>query len=217
MRTFIYAMPSSGATFVAWTMSQSPRTIGLLDMCQGEIPEPRNFPPRFDVVLKDTVGSDRPYNDWLRIFKPDRVVIVTRDLARVEQSLVRRYCESGHPIRFLRRGAKSIRRLARMLSAEIRRNSHDEIVRYEDVAASDPDLSRPLMDIAVQNHLHCRWCRNNAIPARWAFGGICVDGMSKVEGTFLYRVVRYYGEVLSGARKWRRVFVGTEMYVPSRR
>ena len=214
MRTFLYAMPSSGATYVAWTMSQSPRTIGLLDFAMGLVPNPTRFPARFDVVAKDTAGSKRSYVDWLRIFKPDRVVIVTKDPSAIRKSIIRRYSKSLHPVRFLPGGIASITRRFRALQAAIDLNRHDEIVRYEDVVASKPELPRSLREIAVQNHLHCEWCRSNSVPTHWHFGGIHVKNMSDGETTLLFRTVRYYGQALSGHRYKRRLFVGSGLYMP---
>ena len=214
MRTFLYAMPSSGASYVAWTMSQSPRTIGLLDFAGGRVPDPTRFPARFDVVAKDTISSHRSYMDWLRIFKPDRVVIVTKNPSTVRKSLIRRYNESRHPNRFLPGGIATIPKRFRKLQAAIELNRHDEIVRYEDVVASNPEMPRSLMEIAVQNHLHCEWCRKNAIPARWHIGGIRVKNMTAKALTFLSWTVRHYGEVLSGQRSRRRIFAGSGLYVP---
>lgn len=214
MRTFLCGVPSSGATFVAWTMSQSPGTLGLLDMCIGEIPRDSDFPSRLDVVIKDTVGSGRPHEEWLARFKPDRVVIITRNEARTRESMIRRYNASANPGRFLRHGEATIDAIYQEFHRVVGLNQHDEIVRYEDIVASKPELPRSLMEIAVQNHLNCEWCRWNAQPARWGFGGIHLHKMTKTEVVLLFRTIRYYGTALLGYCKWRHKFIVSGMYVP---
>ncbi|MHC4402960.1 MAG: hypothetical protein ACYTG0_25140 [Planctomycetota bacterium] len=215
MRTFLCGLPSSGATFVAWTMCQSHKTLGLLDMCQGEVPRDSYFPSRFDVLVKDTVGSGRAYEGWLERFKPDRVLIVTRDESYCRQSMLRRYREAANPSRFLKRGQASIDAICRESERIIGLNRHHEIIKYEQVVASNPELPRSLMNIAVQNHLHSDWCRWNALPVRWGFGGIHLNGMSDVEIMLLFRTIRYYGTALLGFRKWRHKFLPHGMYLPS--
>lgn len=215
MRTFLYSMPSSGGTFVAWTLCKTARTLGLLDMCVGPVPEPSWFPAGMDVIAKDTVGSTRHYKQWIDTFQPDRVVIVRRNPNDVRASMTRRYTESKVPGRFLPDGTESIDRLFGRLRRAVRYGCHDDVLEYEEVVATSSP-SRSLMDIAIQNHLHCEWCRPNYYPQRWSFGGIRTSGGGLADERLIWHVVRYYGKALGGARRVRRMFARNGFYLPPR-
>lgn len=214
VRTFVYGMPSSGATFVAWTMSQSPRTIGLLDICRTQIPEVGDLPPGRDVVLKDNPARRRGYSESLRRFRPDRVVMVSRDPDAIRESLTRRYRAANQPNLFLPGGLEAIDDGFRRFDAAMSLRRHDSVVEYEDVADGDQALERPLLDIAVQNHLRCRWCRPNTHPARWGLGGLRVPGATRGELKLLTMVVRYYGKALDGGRRGLKLFKAARLHLP---
>jgi len=213
VRTLLYAMPSSGATYVAWTMAQKERTIGILDVCKGNAIQASECPHGLDVVVKDTAGGvkRRRYEKWLSVYKPDRVVLVIRDEKAIRESIIRRYRVARVPERFLFRGLNSVDELFKEMDAVLAAGVHDEVINYEDVAANDEPLHRSLFQIAVDNHLYCEWCRYNSRPQRWGFGGIHVP---KSEEALLFHVIRYYGVVLCGSSRLRNQFVKAGMYVP---
>lgn len=88
MKTLVYGMQSSGASFVAFCLAQKPNTIAVVDLfCREEAPTLDGEADGCDVVLKCVVNTIVPFQKQLERFRPDRVLLVTRNVDDVAASL----------------------------------------------------------------------------------------------------------------------------------
>jgi glycosyltransferase involved in cell wall biosynthesis len=105
MRLLIYGMQSSGASLLAFLMSQEPETLAIVDCWGGVVPSFANYAG--DIVLKTTVKTDATIAEHVEAFKPDFTILVERNILDVRNSLATKYYrdEGGDLKAKLRKGA----------------------------------------------------------------------------------------------------------------
>jgi len=173
MRTLVYGMPSSGASWVAFVLGQHPDTIVIPDTYYFRpVPTADVFGDQ-DVVLKTTVDHKRTLELAQSRFQPHRTVIVVRDEDAVRASLRRRAAEALRPEAFMHGGNRGLEaRLAEMRRVIATPLLWDERIDYEQFSQQDHELTRTVEEIVRYNWENCEWCRNNAMKQKWGLGGI---------------------------------------------
>lgn len=189
MRTLVYGMQSSGASWVAYCLGQTEDTIVIPDIYYFRaVPLAKKF-GEHDVVLKTTVDLKHTLEEARARFQPSRTVIVVRDEDAVRNSLRRRAKTAERDWAFMRHGEPEMeRKLAEMRRVIGTPELWDERIDYE--TFEPPQLTRSLEEIIRYNWENCQWCRGNALPQLWGLGGIRIPGMSTDEASRLSHMVR---------------------------
>jgi hypothetical protein len=163
MKTLLVGMQSSGASFVTFCLAQAPRTIAVVDLwCDFVAPPLIQESARFDIILKATITANIPLERHLQSLKPDRFILVTRNVDEIRQSLVRKpWRDSG--------GLLEVK--LRIYEDILLRKVHwfDQVIAYERVARTPPPLHRSREDIRRFNCEHSVWCKE-AFEKQWGFG-----------------------------------------------
>jgi len=88
MKILIYGLQSSGATSLAFLMSQRDNTIGVLDLfCDQVAPCLDEESKKFDIVVKATISEMFTIDQHIESFRPDVTILHHRKLSSVISSL----------------------------------------------------------------------------------------------------------------------------------
>ncbi len=165
MKTLVYGMQSGGASFVTFCLAQRPNTIAVVDLfCREEAPSLDEEAGRHDVILKCVVNTGVSLQTQIERFRPDRLVLATRNIDDVAASLeTKPYRDLGGAIR---------QKLAIYRDTLLRRlRLFDEVLAYERHAAEPPTICRGQREILDFNAAHSHWCRR-FFGRKWGFGGL---------------------------------------------
>jgi hypothetical protein len=160
MKTLVYGMQCSGASFVAFSLCQHP-CIAIIDL-YNHLEAPCLESDTDDIILKTTVSMWSTLEEQIDRFRPDKVVLVTRSIDDIMRSLSTK--------EFRRKGGawpKKMARYANTLIYHIHR--FDEVISYERVVRSGFEIKRTIDDILEYNCKHCEWAEQY-YGLRWGFG-----------------------------------------------
>jgi len=168
-RIFVYGMQSSGASYVAWALSQGDETIGILDVFNHH-PAPRaaELPADKLVVCKATVSLRHNVRDHLMRFRPGSVIFVKRDADAILASLRKKSRYGKRP------GEKLVVWGADLVTSCL----WDEVVVFEEFVQKPISFTRSLAQVVSYNLEHCEWCRKNygrRGRRKWGTGGVRED------------------------------------------
>lgn len=165
MKTLVYGMQSSGASFVTWTLAQAPGTIAVIDLfCREEAPSLDEEAAKYNVIVKCVVNTKIPLERQIELFRPDRLLLVTRNIDDLRTSL------SSKPYRDL--GGPLAEKLA-IYEDVLRRGLHqfDSVISYERVAARPSEIRRTVEQVVEYSKAHSPWCRKFH-HHKWGVGGL---------------------------------------------
>lgn len=172
MKTLVVGMQSSGASFVTFGLAQRPDTVAVIDLfCEERVPtELVAETAGADLVLKCTITAAIPLAEQNVRFRPNRLVLVTRNIDDVRASL----------------NDKPWRDEAGTLDAkcDVYRDLllrhldwFDEVIAYERFARVAPAITRSPGDILRFNAERSAWCREQ-YGKKWGFGALRLPGGS---------------------------------------
>ena len=165
MKTLVYGMQSSGASFVTFCLAQKPNTIAVIDLfCREEAPRLDEEADGRGVILKCVVNTVVPLKTQVERFRPDRLLLVTRNVDDVAASLgAKPYRDLGGPMK---------QKLDIYQDVLLRRlHLFDTVISYERFAADPPEIHRSRQEIVNFNATHSPWCRKY-FGRKWGFGGL---------------------------------------------
>jgi hypothetical protein len=184
MKVLIHSLQSSGASLFAYFLSQTPRTIGIIDLNNHRL-APRIGSP-YSIVLKCVITTTWTIQQHVESFGPDKTILFIRNPYN-------NYFSLRDKIYANRSG--SLRDKFRLLEAAFsQRNEYDATIFYEDFLTDKAgtiakvrsigwpateeyyDFRRTPADIFNFNNVFCRWCRENPAAAGpqggWGMGNL---------------------------------------------
>jgi len=170
MKTLVVGMQSSGASFVTFSLAQRPGTIAVVDLyCQELAPSLDAEARQFDVLLKCTITAAIPLTAQIKRFRPDRIVLVTRNVDAIRQSLCRKPWRD--------QAGTMGQKLAVYQDLLLRRlDQFDQIICYERFIKQPREIVRSPEDILGFNAAHSSWACDN-YKTRWGFGALRLESM----------------------------------------
>lgn len=164
MRTLIWAMQSSGGSYVAYTMGQH-ECICIPDLWYLHWPSKfRDVPREMDIIVKATMNINKPIGRHIDILKPDRLVLVTRDVGAIRNSLEgKQHRDYGGTV------DQKIDLYMKVLKYQL--HFFDEIIPYERVLYKNPPIQRSLDEVVEFNCRNSTWCMTHWLD-RWGLGGL---------------------------------------------
>jgi hypothetical protein len=165
LKTLVYSMQSGGASFVTWGLAQRPGTIAVLDLfCREEAPPLDEEGFAHDVILKCVINTAVPLERQIERFRPDRLVLVTRNIDDLTKSLAtKRYRDLGGSMEA--KLAVYRNTLLRDLAL------FDQVISYERFAAHAPEMHRTVREVVEFSKSRSAWCRE-FFGHKWAVGGL---------------------------------------------
>lgn len=145
--------------------AQCPKTIAIVDLfCTEPAPDLDQEAKLFDVVLKCTINTEHHLEDQVERFKPDRVILVTRDVAAIWSSLMRKDWRDR---------AGLIDQKIRIYEEILSRRLHvfDRIISFERFVAEPWHIKRGRDEIVDFNARHSQWAKEN-YEKKWSFGAV---------------------------------------------
>ncbi len=175
MKTLVYSIQSGGASFVTWGLAQRPDTIAVIDLfCREEAPCLDVEAAEYDVILKCVVNTKVPLERQIESFRPDRLVLVTRNIGDLTRSLTTKlYRDLGGSLEAKLAIYHDV--LLRGLPL------FDEVVSYERFAAHVPENRRTLREIVEFGKSQSAWCRK-FYGHKWGLGALRESIPSPDEG-----------------------------------
>jgi hypothetical protein len=171
MKTLVVGMQSSGASFVTFGLAQRPDTVAVVDLhCLERVPNLDAELAGADLILKCTITAAIPLAEQIVRFRPDRLVLVTRNIDDVRASLT----------------DKPWRDEAGTLDAkcDVYRDLllrhldwFDEVIVFERFVRSALAITRTPDDILRFNADGSAWCRDH-YGTKWGFGALRPSGGS---------------------------------------
>lgn len=172
MKTLLVGMQSSGASYATLCLAQDPKTIAVIDLwCEFVAPALVLESSRLDVILKVTITSTIPIERHLISFKPDRLILVTRNVDAIRTSLSRKpWRDAGGSMEAKFKSYEDI----------LLRRMHwfDEVVSYERLVRVPRKIVRKPDEIRQFNCQRSTWCREH-FGRGWGFGAYREDGLPK--------------------------------------
>jgi len=167
MKTLVVGMQSSGASFVTFCLAQPPATIAVVDLyCQEHAPRLDEEARQFDVIVKCTITATIPLSRQIERFRPDRLILVSRNIDDVRRSLrTKPYRDQAGAME------EKIAVYRELLLRQLGR--FDEVISYERFTRRLVPISRRKNEIVAFNAAHSAWCREN-YGKKWGFGGLRV-------------------------------------------
>lgn len=161
MRTLLYGLQSSGASYVTWCRCQDSNTIGIIDLWNRQRAPLAQVFGDSSVVMKATIGKVWSLEDHVTRFQPDKTILVTRELkANLASLRAKPYGKDGG----------SIKEKVAIYQA-LDRDSFDEVICFEEFLLGTPLPERNLEEILRFNKEHSAWCRKHFLNG-WGFGGL---------------------------------------------
>ena len=171
MKLLIYALQSSGASAFAYLMSQRKDVISILDLYNEEL-APSIFHPDYDIIVKCTVSNSYSLLDHVNSFKPDKVILFTRDINDVIASLMNKpHANKGG----------GISEKIEIFNKELNGNLYSLKFSYDDminqnigsldffIDSSAYKTSRTVEEIIDFSNQNCLWCKDN-YKKKWQIG-----------------------------------------------
>lgn len=171
MKLLIYALQSSGASAFTYLISQKKDVISIIDLYSEEL-APFISHPKYDIVLKCTVSKDHSLLNHIDSFKPDKVILFTRDMSQVIASLeTKKHANKGG----------SISEKIEIFNKELHGNLYDFTFSYNDMLSqkigcldffidkSSYESSRTVEEIIDFSNQNCAWCKEN-YKKKWQIG-----------------------------------------------
>ena len=165
MKTLVYGMQSSGASYITWRLSQDPNTISVLDLFAHASAPAFNLEHKsHDVIVKCAAVTLYGLDDQIECFAPDRLILVTRKMKDVVQSL------STKPYRNY---GGLVSQKCEVFKREVSKHKadFDEVIAYEDICKIPFVPTRSVGEIVEFNIAHSKWCAANFNIA-WGTGNI---------------------------------------------
>lgn len=172
MKTLVYGMQSSGATYVAFCLAQpyrldgeGPPTVAVLDLFSPEVcPSLDEEARQCDVLVKCTINTGIPLDRHIESFQPDRLVLVTRNIGDVRASLSRKaHRNLGGPLEAKLAAYRSL------LETELHR--FDRVISYERFRRDGSPVCRNPNEIVEDSRRLSDWCNKNW-RRRWGIGAL---------------------------------------------
>jgi hypothetical protein len=156
-------------------LAQKPETIAVIDLfCNQVAPALDREAETCDVILKCTVTANISFEQQIAAFRPDRLVLVTRNIEAIRASLSRKPWANA--------GGGLDRKCAIYTDVLLRRIHHfDEVISYERLCSVNTPLTRSCAQILAHNQSHSIWCRDS-FGSRWGFGAFAAEGGGSPEG-----------------------------------
>lgn len=169
MKTLVVGMQSSGASFVTFCLAQGPDTVAVVDLhCRERVPDLDAELAGADLVLKCTITAAVPLAEQVERFRPDRLVLVTRNIDDIRKSL------SGKP---WRDEAGTLDAKCDVYRDLLLRHLDwfDEVICYERFARTPPAITRSPDAVRRFNAARSAWCRET-FGRKWGFGALRLSG-----------------------------------------
>ena len=165
LKTLVYGMQSGGASFVTWRLAQRPGTIAVIDLfCREEAPCLDEEATGHDVILKCVVNMLVPLETQIERFRPDRLVLVTRNIDDLTRSL------AGKPYRDL--GGSMEAKLAVYQNILFRGLPlFHQVISYERIAAHALETRRTVQEVVEFSKSRSAWC-GKFYGHKWGVGGL---------------------------------------------
>ena len=180
-RILVYALQSSGASWITWMLGQRQRWIVIPDLLN-QIPTVEDFadlPTSVEgIIAKATVWPGESLDEHQARFRPHRTILVRRIEAANIDSLTRK-------------GRGCIEEKLALWNETVKNGTYDELIEYE--AFQPPPVLRSLADIEDYNISTSRWCRRGRRRVHvsrggetnrrlWGFGGIRAVRWTQIPG-----------------------------------
>lgn len=190
MRTLIYAMQSSGASLFSYWLSQQESCLGVVDLYFDQISPSLEHD---NIVLKCVATKEFTLEDHKSAFKPDKVILFTRNPVANYLSLSeKQYCNWGG----------TIDQKFKIFDQCIENEKFDLLVKYEDfimkksLGVGDPSFysfNKTITDVIQYNSINNDWCRLN-YKKKWGIGNIHANNLNSMNIDDFPNLKRMYGE-----------------------
>jgi len=165
MKTLVYGMQSSGASYITWRLSQDPNTISVLDLCCHAAPTSlHDESENYDVIMKCVANTMHSFDEIVETFQPDVKILVTRNMDDIVKSLEQKS---------YRNDAGTIPQKIEVFENVVKKYGpyFDKVIAYEDIVKEPFEPTRSVEEIVEFNSTNSEWCRNN-YRVMWGIGGI---------------------------------------------